>query len=65
VERRFRDGHTETWWAADLDMASYGPGGYFRLVAATKDPDTLPAASTRYLITNLPHPTLATPTAPL
>jgi hypothetical protein len=60
VERGFRDGHTGTWWAADLKLASYGPGGYFRLLAATTDPATLPAASTWYLVTNLPHPTLAT-----
>jgi SRSO17 transposase len=60
VARRFRDGHIETWWAADLDLATYGPGGYFRLIAATTDPGTLPAASTWYLVTTLPHPTLAT-----
>jgi SRSO17 transposase len=24
MERRFRDGHTEPWWAADLTLASYG-----------------------------------------
>jgi hypothetical protein len=60
VERHFRDGHTEDWWAADLVLASYGPGRYFRLVAATTDPATLPAASSWYLITNLPDSTLAT-----
>ena len=59
VERRFRDGHTETWWAADLTLAGYGPGGYTRLVAATTDPATLPAASTWYVVTNLPHPQVA------
>jgi DDE superfamily endonuclease len=56
VERRFRDGHTETWWATDLTLAGYGPGGSTRLVAATTDPATLPAASTWYVVTNLPHP---------
>src|SRR5581483_9400120 len=56
VERRFRDGHTETWWAADLQLAGYGPSGHTRLVAATTDPATLPAVSTWYLVTNLPHP---------
>src|SRR5919204_3962979 len=59
VERRFRDGHTETWWAADLELAGYGPGGDTRLVAATTDPATLPAASTWYVVTNLPHPEVA------
>jgi hypothetical protein len=59
VERRFRDGHTEMWWAADLELAGYGPGGYTRLVAATTDPATLPAANTWYVVTNLPHPQIA------
>jgi SRSO17 transposase len=59
VERRFRDGLTETWWAADLEVAGYGPRGYTRLVAATTDPATLPAASTWYVVTNLPHPEVA------
>jgi len=59
VERRFRDGHTETWWAADLELAGYGPGRHTRLVAATTDPATLPAASTWYVVTNLPHPEVA------
>jgi hypothetical protein len=56
VERRFRDGHRETWWAADVELAGYGPSSHTRLVAATTDPTTLPAASTWYLVTNLPHP---------
>ena len=56
VERHFRDGHTETWWAADLELAGYRPSGYTRLVAATTDPATLPTASTWYVVTNLPHP---------
>jgi DDE superfamily endonuclease len=59
VERRFRDGHTEMWWAADLELAGYGPGGYTRLVAATTDPARLPAANTWYVVTNLPHPQIA------
>jgi len=59
VERRFRDGHTETWWAVDLELAGYRPGGYTRLVAATTDPVTLPAVSTWYVVTNLPHPNIA------
>jgi hypothetical protein len=63
VERTFRDGHTATWWAADLQLAGYGPSGHTRLVAATTDPATLPAASTWYLVTNLPHPEQAPATA--
>jgi SRSO17 transposase len=26
VTRRFRDGHTETWWAADAPLGGWGPG---------------------------------------
>jgi SRSO17 transposase len=58
VTRRFRDGHTETWWAADaaLPAAGWGPQRRLRLVVATTDPATLPKLSTWYLVTNLPHP---------
>ena len=63
VERRFRDGHSEIWWAADLELAGYGPGRDTRLVAATTDPATLPAASTWYVVTNLPHPQVGLATA--
>jgi hypothetical protein len=56
VERRFRDGHTEIWWAAELTLGGYGPDKPTRLVAATTDPSTLPEVSTWYLATNLPRP---------
>jgi hypothetical protein len=58
VTRRFRDGHTETWWAADarLRAAGWGPDRRLRLVVATTDPATLPRLSTWYLVTNLAHP---------
>jgi len=56
VVRRFRDGHTETWWAAELTLAGYGPDRSTRLVVATSDPATLPEATTWYLATNLPRP---------
>jgi hypothetical protein len=58
VTRRFRDGHTQTWWAADasLPAAGWGPDRRLRLVVATTDPATLPKLTTWYLITNLPHP---------
>ena len=56
VARRFRDGHTETYWAAELTFSGYGPDRSVRLVVATTDPATLPAISTRYLATNLPRP---------
>ena len=56
IERTFRDGHTETWWAAELTLAGYGPDRRVRLIVATTDPTTLPKVSTWYLATNLPRP---------
>jgi hypothetical protein len=56
IERAFRDGHTETWWAAEVTLGGYGPEAAVRLVVATTDPATLPALGTRYLTTNLPRP---------
>ncbi|MGH7751044.1 MAG: IS701 family transposase, partial [Candidatus Dormibacteria bacterium] len=38
VTRTFRDGHTETWWAADATLGWWGPDGARRLVVATADP---------------------------
>jgi len=58
ITRRFRDGHTQTWWAADasLPAAGWGPDRRIRLVVATTDPATLPKLTTWYLVTNLPRP---------
>lgn len=56
VERTFRDGHTETWWAADATLGWWGPDGNVRLVVATTDPATLPPQATWYLATDLPRP---------
>jgi len=56
VTRRFRDGHTETWWAADARLGGWGPDQRVRLVVATTDPATLPERTTWYLVTNRPHP---------
>lgn len=56
VERRFRDGPTEVWWAAELTWAGYGPQQPVRLVVATTDPATLPEPSTWFLLTNLSVP---------
>jgi len=56
VTRAFRDGHTETWWAADAALGWWGPDGARRLVVATADPGTLPGKATWYLVTNLPRP---------
>ncbi|WP_083959171.1 IS701 family transposase [Herbidospora mongoliensis] len=56
VERTFRDGHTETWWAGEARLGAWGPDGLTRLVVATADPATLPDKATWYLATNLPRP---------
>jgi len=56
VTRRFRDGHAETWYAADATLGGWGPDGVRRLVVATADPGTLPDKATWYLVTNLPRP---------
>src|SRR5713101_5048150 len=56
VVRTFRDGHSETWWAADATLGGWGPDGVRRLVVATVDPATLPDKATWYLVTNLPRP---------
>ncbi|MFE5095820.1 hypothetical protein ACFRCI_37145 [Streptomyces sp. NPDC056638] len=52
----FRDGHTETWWAADARLGWWGPDGNVRLIVATTDPATLPPQATWYLATDLPRP---------
>jgi hypothetical protein len=56
ITRRFRDGHTETWWAADATLGGWGPERRLRLVVATTDPARLPGHSSWYLLTNLPRP---------
>jgi len=59
VERHFRDGHTETWWALEVGAGPYGPTKPQRAVVATTDPGTLPERTTWYLVTNLPAPDTA------
>jgi SRSO17 transposase len=53
VVRRFRDGHSERWWAAELTLFGYGPDRPVRAVCATTDRRELPSLSTWYLTTNL------------
>jgi SRSO17 transposase len=54
VVRRFRDGHTERWWATELTLLGYGPDRDARAICATTDRRKLPDLSTWYLTTNLP-----------
>jgi hypothetical protein len=56
VTRRFRDGHAETWWAADARLGGWGPDRHHRLVVATTDPARLPKLTTWYLLCNLARP---------
>jgi hypothetical protein len=56
IEREFRDGHRENWWATDLTFGGRGPDKDRRLVVITTDPASLPELTTRYLETNLPAP---------
>jgi hypothetical protein len=56
IERAFRDGHLETWWALEVDIGPYGPKKSIRAIVATTDPATLPEHTTWYLTTNLPAP---------
>jgi hypothetical protein len=56
VTRVFRDGHAETWWAAEATLGWWGPDGARRLVVATADPGSLPPKATWYLVTNLARP---------
>ncbi len=56
LERRFRDGHTEMWWALEAECRAFGPEKHSRLVVATTDPATLPSLTSWYLATNLPVP---------
>ena len=56
IRRRFRDGHTESWWAADAVLGGWGPEGPHRLVVAPTDPARLPKLSTWYLLCNLARP---------
>ncbi len=56
VVRRFRDGHTEVWWALELVVGPYGPVKMLRALVVTTNPVTLPSLTTWYLVTNLPLP---------
>jgi len=56
VTRRFRDGHTEIWWAADAVLGGWGPNRHHRLVVVTTDPARLPKLTTWYLLTDLHRP---------
>src|SRR5829696_4765369 len=54
--RRFRDGHSEGWWALEVEAGPYGTERAKRALVVTTDPATLPDLTTWYLTTNLPAP---------
>lgn len=56
VERSFRDGHREEWWALEVEAGPYGGERAQRALVVTPDPETLPDLATWYLATNLPAP---------
>jgi hypothetical protein len=56
VDRPFRDGHTEAWWALEVRAGPYRPERTERAIVVTTDPATLPDLTTWYLVTNLPAP---------
>jgi hypothetical protein len=56
VVRRFRDGHTEEWWALEVEAGPYGTERAQRALVVTPEPATLPDLATWYLTTNLPAP---------
>lgn len=56
VERTFRDGSKQDWWALEVITGPYGPAKPERVVIATTDPPSLPEISTLFLVTNLPAP---------
>jgi hypothetical protein len=56
LERTFRDGHIEQWWALEAECRPFGVEKQRRLVVATTDPAELPDLTTWYLVSNLPAP---------
>ncbi len=56
LERTFRDGRVEEWWALEAERGPYGPEKRKRLVVTTTDPAGLPDLTTWYLRTNIPAP---------
>ena len=52
--RRFRDGHTEEWWALEVGAGPYATERAQRALVVTTDPAKLPDLATWYLTTNLP-----------
>jgi SRSO17 transposase len=53
IRRRFRDGHVETWWMAELAFLHFGPRRAVRAFCATTDRRRLPSQTTWYLSSNL------------
>src|SRR5919112_2813541 len=53
LKRRFRDGHAETWWAAELAFLQFGPRRTVRAFCITTDQRRLPSQTTWYLSSNL------------
>jgi DDE superfamily endonuclease len=59
ITRTFRDGSTQDWWALEVVAGPYGPDKMQRAIVASTDPESLPDATTWYLVTDLPAPSQA------
>ena len=57
ITRTWSSGSSQDWWVLEIAAGPYGPDKQERAIVATTDPQTLPDASTWYLVTNLPVPT--------
>jgi SRSO17 transposase len=53
IQRRFQDGHRESWWAAEPAFLHFGPRKAVRALCVTTDRRRLPSRSTWYLSSNL------------
>jgi SRSO17 transposase len=54
ITRTFRDGHTEQWWALEVNAGPFGRKKGERAVIVSTEPAKLPELSTWYLVTNMP-----------
>lgn len=59
VTQAFRDGHAETWWAADANPDSWSPDDIRHLGVVTADPGTRPTTPPGIWSPTCPGPALA------
>ena len=54
IDRVFRNGFVERWWALEIQAGPFGPGRRERAFVVTTNRLTLPELATWYLVSNLP-----------